>query len=66
MADAVVVLASPKRFHYWVFVVPVSGGTEHFVGVLVAVVAVAVAAVLVIIGHCFVSPVFLSVKRRYA
>ncbi len=45
LADAVVAVASAKRVHDGVEVLGVPRGAEHFFGVLVAVVAVAVAAV---------------------
>ncbi len=48
MADSVVVAAAPKRVNNGVLVVPVAGGTENFVGVLVGVVAVAVTAVFAV------------------
>ncbi len=45
LADAVVAFAVPKRVNYRVFVLAITGRTENFGGVLVAVVAIAVAAV---------------------
>ena len=70
LANPVLALAAPKRIHDWVFVVPVPCGTENFGGVIVAVVAVAVAAELfftVVIHISFPSlHVFLAAKTSYA
>ena len=49
MADAVVAVTSAKRMHDGVEVLGVPCRAENFIGVLIAVVAVAVAAVFVVL-----------------
>jgi hypothetical protein len=69
LANLIPVFTIPKRVHNRALILPVTGGTEYFSWVIVAVVAVAVAAefFFAIVFHVnFLFPrVFLAAKKSH-